>query len=51
MREITEHLVFAALMIPTFVVLAAAALSLAHPEPKVLTATAQYSEPAEIAPF
>jgi len=51
MKSITEHLVFAALMVPTFVVLAAAAVSLAHPEPKLLTATAQLGEPVEIAPF
>jgi len=36
--KITEHLVFAALMIPTFVVLAAAAVSLGNPDPKALTA-------------
>ncbi|MGQ0651695.1 MAG: hypothetical protein ACT4P4_05420 [Betaproteobacteria bacterium] len=38
--KITEHLVFAALMVPTFLVLAAAAVSLGHPDPKVLTANA-----------
>ena len=51
MRSITEHLVFTALMVPTFVVLAAAAVSLAQPDPKALTATALLSEPVEIAPF
>ena len=32
--KITEHLLFAALMIPTFLLLAAAAVSLAQPEPQ-----------------
>lgn len=36
--KITEHLVFAALMVPTFLLLVAAAVSLGHPDPKVLTA-------------
>lgn len=31
----TEHLVFVALLLPTFVVLAAAVVSLARPEPTV----------------
>lgn len=31
----TEHLVFVALLLPTFVVLAAAVVSLAHPDPSV----------------
>jgi hypothetical protein len=30
-----EHLMFLALLIPTFVVIAAAAVSLAHPDPSV----------------
>ena len=32
---LTEHLMFAALLIPTFVVIAAAAVSLASPDPSV----------------
>ena len=32
---LTEHLMFAALLIPTFVVIAAAAVSLATPDPSV----------------
>ena len=32
---LTEHLIFAALLIPTFVVIAAAAVSLASPDPSV----------------
>jgi hypothetical protein len=32
---ITEHLVFVALLVPTFIVLAAAAVSLARPDPTV----------------
>ena len=35
--KITEHLLFAALMIPTFLLLTAAAVSLAEPEPKAPT--------------
>ena len=31
----TEHLVFVALLLPTFVVLAAAVVSLARPEPSI----------------
>jgi hypothetical protein len=31
----TEHLVFVALLLPTFVVLAAAAVSLARPDPSI----------------
>jgi hypothetical protein len=34
-RSFTEHLVFVALLLPTFVVLAAAFVSLAHPDPSV----------------
>ena len=33
---LTEHLMFAALLIPTFVVIAAAAVSLATPEPSAV---------------
>jgi hypothetical protein len=51
MRAMTEHLVFAALMVPTFVVLAAAAVSLAHADPKVLEPVALLSEAVEAAPF
>jgi hypothetical protein len=32
-RSFTEHLVFVALLLPTFVVLAAAVVSLAQPDP------------------
>ena len=32
---LTEHLMFAALLIPTFLVIAAAAVSLASPDPSV----------------
>jgi len=35
--KITDHLVFAAMMVPTFLVLAAAAVSLGQPDPKLLT--------------
>lgn len=35
---LTEHLMFAALLIPTFVVIAAAAVSLATPEPSAVRA-------------
>jgi hypothetical protein len=38
-RSFTELLVFIALLIPTFIVLAAAVVSLAHPEPKVAVQT------------
>ena len=31
---LTEHLLFAALLIPTFVIIAAAAVSIATPEPR-----------------
>jgi hypothetical protein len=34
-KSITEHLVFVALLLPTFLVLAAAIVSLATPEPTV----------------
>ncbi|HUQ74245.1 MAG TPA: hypothetical protein VM183_05915 [Burkholderiales bacterium] len=34
-RSFTEHLVFVALLLPTFVVLAAAFVSLAQPDPAV----------------
>jgi hypothetical protein len=34
-----EHLLFIALLIPTFVVIAAAAVSLAHPDPSVAVQT------------
>jgi hypothetical protein len=39
-----EHLIFVALLIPTFVVIAAAAVSLARPDPSVAV-----SAPAQIA--
>ena len=45
--KIIEHLVFAAMMVPTFLVLAALAVSLGHPDPKVLTAKAAHSMAAE----
>ena len=38
---LTEHLMFAALLIPTFVVIAAAAVSLASPDPSVAVPAAQ----------
>lgn len=34
-RSFKEHLIFVALLLPTFVVLAAAVVSLAHPDPSV----------------
>ena len=34
-KSFTEHLVFVALLLPTFVVLAAAVVSLARPEPNI----------------
>ena len=34
----TEHLMFAALMVPTFLLLTAAAVSLGYPEPKAAKA-------------
>lgn len=34
-RSFTEHLVFVALLLPTFLVLAAAVVSLARPDPSV----------------
>jgi len=45
-RSFTEHMVFVALLIPTFIVLAAAAVSIATPDPAteaqqpILTASA-----------
>ena len=45
--RITEHLVFAALMLPTFLLLVAAAVSLGHPDPKVLTASAPQAVAAD----
>lgn len=38
---LTEHLMFAALLIPTFLVIAAAAVSLATPDPSVAVPVAQ----------
>ncbi|HZQ72116.1 MAG TPA: hypothetical protein VFB08_04305 [Burkholderiales bacterium] len=38
---LTEHLMFAALLIPTFVVIAAAAVSLASPDPSVAVPAVQ----------
>jgi len=38
---LTEHLMFAALLIPTFVVVAAAAVSLASPDPAVAVPAVQ----------
>ena len=38
---LTEHLMFAALLIPTFLVIAAAAVSLASPDPSVTVPAAQ----------
>jgi hypothetical protein len=35
-RSLTEHLVFIALLIPTFVVLAAAVVSIASPDPSIV---------------
>ena len=50
--KITEHLVFAALMVPTFVLLAATAVLLTTPEPQILTAQALGTEfPAGPNPF
>lgn len=48
---LTEHLMFAALLIPTFLVIAAAAVSLASPDPSVAVPAAQTvaaCEPCEI---
>jgi hypothetical protein len=36
---LTEHLMFAALLIPTFVIIAAAAVSIKTPEPSAAVAT------------
>ena len=38
---LTEHLMFAALLIPTFLVIAAAAVSLVSPDPSVAERAAQ----------
>jgi hypothetical protein len=38
---LTEHLMFAALLIPTFLVIAAAAVSLATPDPSVAVPVAR----------
>ena len=38
---LTEHLMFAALLIPTFLVIAAAAVSLASPDPTVAVPAVQ----------
>jgi len=38
---LTEHLMFAALLIPTFLVIAAAAVSFATPDPSVAVPVAQ----------
>ena len=38
---LTEHLMFAALLIPTFVVIAAAAVSLVSPDPSVAVPAVQ----------
>jgi hypothetical protein len=35
-RSVTEHLVFIALLIPTFVVLVAAVVSIASPDPSIV---------------
>lgn len=48
---LTEHLMFAALLIPTFLVIAAAAVSLVSPDPSVAIPAAQTvaaCEPCEI---
>jgi len=42
----SEHLTFLALLIPTFVLLVAAAISLSHPEPEVLTNPVTLAAPA-----
>ena len=36
-----EHLMFLALLVPTFVVIAAAAVSLAHPDPSIAVPAAE----------
>jgi hypothetical protein len=55
MKQITEHLVFVAMMVPTLLVLAAAAVSLGQPDPTVLTTQLSYSvaahHEAESEPF
>ncbi len=38
---LTEHLMFAALLIPTFLVIAAAAVSLASPDPSIAVPAVQ----------
>ena len=53
--KITEHLVFAAMMVPTFLLLVAAAVSLGDPDPTLLVAkvpeAALIEHPAEGGPF
>lgn len=42
----SEHLTFLALLIPTFILLVAAAISLSHPAPEVLTHPVSVAAPA-----
>ena len=46
----SEHLTFLALLIPTFLLLVAAAISLSHPEPEVLTNPPHYAAPVAAYP-
>ncbi len=43
----SEHLTFLALLIPTFVVLVAAAISLSDPDPALLATPVSYSYPMD----
>jgi len=43
----SEHLTFLALLIPTFVVLVAAAISLSDPDPAVLASPVSYTYPVD----
>ena len=42
------HLMFLALLIPTFVLLVAAAISLSHPEPEVIAAPVTLAAPGPV---
>ena len=44
----SEHLTFLALLIPTFEVLVAAAISLSDPDPAVLASPVSYTSPSPV---
>lgn len=47
----SEHLTFLALLVPTFILMVAAAISLSNPEPAVLTNPVTLAAPADVYPY